>query len=186
MSKNNLNDLLDSKPPRIKKPRGLTISTDLEERTESTNAPVHKDISAPVHKSTNTEMHKDTSALGHENSGAAKQESTNALMPESTNALEHKDTGAPVQESTNAEMHKDTNALEHKNSDAAERESTGALVQESTNAPVKDPRPSKGYKIRTDIADACKLLAVQRKRKMYEVMEEGLLIYLRQQGVDIS
>src|SRR6266571_1412909 len=146
MPKNNLNDLLDNKPPRIKKPKGLTISTDLEEQTESTSA--------------------------------QEQESTNALVQKDTSALVHK--------STNAEMHKSTSTLEHKNISALEQENTNVQMQESTSAPAKDPRPSKGYKIRTDIADACKLLAVQQKRKMYEVMEEGLLMYLRQKGVDIS
>ncbi len=162
MPKNNLNDLLDNKPPRIKKPKGLTISTDLEEQTEST--------SAQEQESTNALVQKDTSAL----------------VPESTNVLEHKDTSAQVHKSTNAEMHKSTSTLEHKNISALEQENTNVQMQESTSAPAKDPRPSKGYKIRTDIADACKLLAVQQKRKMYEVMEEGLLMYLRQKGVDIS
>jgi len=162
MPKNDLNNLLDNKPPRIKKPKGLTISTDLEEQTESTSAQVQEGTNALV------------------------QKDTKALMPESTNVLVHKDTSAQVHKSTNAEMQEDTSAVEHKDTSAVERENTSAQMQKSTNAPAKDPRPSKGYKIRTDIADACKLLAVLQKRKMYEVMEEGLLMYLRQQGVDIS
>lgn len=145
MPKNNLNDLLDNKP-RIKKPKGLTLSTDVGGETESTSTSEQESTNALVQKDTSTQM------------------------PESTNVLEHKDTGAQVQESTSAQM----------------PQNTSAFVQENISASVKDPRPSKGYKIRTDIADACKLLAVQRKRKMYEVMEEGLLLYLRQQGVDIS
>ncbi len=72
---------------------------------------------------------------------------------------------ALVQKSTNAEVHKSTNAQVHQNTETI--------------------RPSKGFKLRTDVADACKLLAAREKRKLYEVMEEALIGYLQKHGVDI-
>jgi hypothetical protein len=67
--------------------------------------------------------------------------------------------------------------------------STSAQVQKSTNAQMHQPpetiRPSKGFKLRTDVADACKLVAAREKRKLYEVMEEALIEYLQKHGVAI-
>ena len=64
-----------------------------------------------------------------------------------------------------------------------------ALVHKSTSAPVyekKNIRPSKGYKIRLDIARACKTLAAEKDRPLYEIMEEALLAYLQKNGRNIS
>jgi GDP-D-mannose dehydratase len=72
-------------------------------------------------------------------------------------------------------------ALVHKSTSAEEQKSTNALVHQ--DAAIL--RPSKGFKLRTDVADACKLLAAQQKRKLYEVMEEALIEYLQKHGVDI-
>ena len=69
--------------------------------------------------------------------------------------------------------------------DLAQEKSTNAQVHKSINAPGTDPRPSKGYKIRTDIAEAYKLLAAQRKRKLYLEMEEALLTHLKKHGVEL-
>ena len=51
--------------------------------------------------------------------------------------------------------------------------------------PPETIRPSKGFKLRTDVAGACKLLAAQQKCKLYEVMEEALIEYLQKHGVAI-
>jgi hypothetical protein len=72
--------------------------------------------------------------------------------------------------------------------DSGQQES--ALVHKSTSAqvhpsPTKTVRPSKGFKLRTDVADACKFLAAREKRKLYEVMEEALIEYLQKHGVSI-
>jgi hypothetical protein len=102
MPKNKLDDLLDQKLPTIRKPKGITLSTDLVPTEE------------------------------------------NALMHKSTNALMHSPTQKP------GEM-----------------------------------RPAKGYKVRTDIAEAYKVLAAKRKHKLYMEMEEALLKHLREHGFDL-
>jgi hypothetical protein len=70
-----------------------------------------------------------------------------------------------------------------------EHSAESALVHKSTSAPVHSPsetiRPSKGFKLRSDVADACKLVAAQEKRKLYEVMEEALIEYLQKHDVNI-
>jgi len=63
-----------------------------------------------------------------------------------------------------------------------------ALVHKSTSAPVsekKNIRPSKGYKIRLDIARACQTFAAEKDRPLYEIMEEALLEYLQKYGRNI-
>ena len=104
MAKSKLDTLLDEKPGagELRKPRGVTLSTDLAEQRES----------ALVHKSTNALMH------------------------------------------------------------------SGKLT-------TSNPRPAKGYKIRTDIREAYKLLAAQHKRKLYLEMEEALLKHLKEYGIDL-
>ncbi len=82
-----------------------------------------------------------------------------------TLSTEEQPESAPVLKSTNAEVQKSTSALIHQSPETI--------------------RPSKGFKLRTDIADACKLLAVKEKRKLYEVMEEALIEYLQKHDIDI-
>ena len=63
-----------------------------------------------------------------------------------------------------------------------------AQVHKSTSAPMpvqKNIRPSKGYKIRLDIARACKTFAAEKDRPLYEIMEEALLAYLQKNGRNI-
>jgi hypothetical protein len=69
--------------------------------------------------------------------------------------------------------------------DLALEKSTNAQVHKSINAQRRDPRPSKGYKIRTDIAEAYKILAAQHGRKLYIEMEEALLTHLKRYGKDL-
>lgn len=63
-----------------------------------------------------------------------------------------------------------------------------AVVQNSRNAekPKKVIRPSKGYMIRSDVDRECKVLAAEKGRPLYEIMEEALLTYLRKHGRNIS
>ncbi len=64
-----------------------------------------------------------------------------------------------------------------------------AQVHKSTSAPVyekKNIRPSKGFKIRMDIAQECKVLAAEKHRPLYEIMEEALLAYLHKNGRNIG
>jgi hypothetical protein len=82
-----------------------------------------------------------------------------------TLSTEDSQESAPVHKSTNAEVHQSTSAQMHQNTEII--------------------RPSKGFKLRTDVADACKLVAAREKRKLYEVMEEALIEYLQNHGVDI-
>ncbi len=72
-------------------------------------------------------------------------------------------------------------ALVHKSTNAEVHQGTSAQVHQQTET----VRPSKGFKLRTDVADACKLVAAREKRKLYEVMEEALIEYLQKHGVDI-
>ena len=44
-------------------------------------------------------------------------------------------------------------------------------------APKAD-RIARGFRIRSDLVKACRLLAVQEDRKLYEVMEEAIEQYL--------
>ncbi len=77
-----------------------------------------------------------------------------------------------------------TEQQEQHTESALVHKSTSALVH-SASPPPETVRPSKGFKLRTDVADACKLFAVREKRKLYEVMEEALIDYLQKHGVDI-
>jgi len=77
----------------------------------------------------------------------------------------------------------ETQIQERPNEESAQvQNSTSAFVHKST----QDIRPSKGYKIRTDIAKECKRLAVDESRPLYEVMEEALTEYLQKHGRDIK
>ncbi len=69
-----------------------------------------------------------------------------------------------------------------------EEQQESAQVHKSTSAvkPVQQNiRPSKGYKIRTDIAQECKIVAAEKHRPLYEIMEEALLHYLQKNGRNI-
>ncbi len=46
--------------------------------------------------------------------------------------------------------------------------------------PAKPRRIKRGYELREDLVKACKMIAVQEDRKIYEVMEEALEQYLEQ------
>ena len=63
-----------------------------------------------------------------------------------------------------------------------------AVVQNNRNAGKtrKVIRPSKGYMIRSDIDKECKVLAAEKGRPLYEIMEEALITYLKKHGKNIS
>ncbi len=67
-------------------------------------------------------------------------------------------------------------------------EQDSALMHKSTSAPSivkQNIRPSKGYKIRADVARECKALAAEKGRPLYEIMEAALIQYLQQNGRNI-
>jgi hypothetical protein len=66
--------------------------------------------------------------------------------------------------------------------------SSYAEMQNSRKAekPKKVIRPSKGYMIRSDIDRECKVLAAEKGRPLYEIMEAALIAYLRKHGRNIS
>ncbi len=86
--------------------------------------------------------------------------------------------------SLSTEQQQPQSAQVHKSTSAEVQKSTSALVH-SSPPPPETVRPSKGFKLRTDVADACKLLAAREKRKLYEVMEDALIEYLQKHGIDI-
>jgi len=57
---------------------------------------------------------------------------------------------------------------------------TNAKVRNSADLPVRHKRVNRGYKIREDLIKACKRIALEEERKLYEVMEEALAQYVAQ------
>lgn len=49
--------------------------------------------------------------------------------------------------------------------------------------PVRHKRVNRGYKLREDLIKRCKIIAVEEDRKLYEVMEEALALYLAQKEI---
>jgi hypothetical protein len=90
-------------------------------------------------------------------------EKDNALSQQSDNALMQERTIASAQQSDNALSQNRKNALSHQITPG--------------NSPAPE-RVNRGYKLREDLIMACKLVALQERRKLYEVMEEALERYL--------
>ena len=62
---------------------------------------------------------------------------------------------------------------------AQTQESEITLSHNDTSVtPVTPERVARGYRFREDLIDAYKMLALKRKRKLYQVMEEALEEYL--------
>jgi len=57
---------------------------------------------------------------------------------------------------------------------------TSAKVRSSADLPVRHKRINRGYKLREDLVKACKRIALEEDRKLYEVMEEALAKYVAQ------
>lgn len=73
--------------------------------------------------------------------------------------------GAP-QDSSDAQTHERENASSHKRISA-----------------ITEPiRVNRGYKLREDLIKACKRIALDEDRHLYEVMEEALTTYLAGRG----
>jgi hypothetical protein len=56
-----------------------------------------------------------------------------------------------------------------------------AKTHERTNAPE---RIARGYKFREDLIIQCKLIALNERRKLYEVMEEALEEYIARKQIE--
>ena len=69
-------------------------------------------------------------------------------------------------DSINAQTHERDDALSHRRISAK-------------TAPV---RVNRGYKLREDLIKACKRIALEEDRHLYEVMEEALAAYLAGRG----
>ncbi len=62
--------------------------------------------------------------------------------------------------------------------DAQTHEDENALSHQRTSANTEPVRVNRGYKLREDLIKACKRLALEEDRHLYEVMEEALEAYL--------
>ncbi len=58
--------------------------------------------------------------------------------------------------------------------------STDAKTRNRINAQSHE-RVNRGYKLREDLIDGCKQIALNQHRKLYEVMEDALSEYLERQ-----
>lgn len=63
-----------------------------------------------------------------------------------------------------------------KHAPAPPRSGSSAAARTSSSSEPK--RVSRGYKLRVDLVKACKRLALEEDRNLYEVMEEALEAYL--------
>jgi hypothetical protein len=63
--------------------------------------------------------------------------------------------------------------------------STSAKTQERINA-QSHIRVNRGYKLREDLIKACKQIALDTNRNLYEVMEEALSEYIERQKASSS
>jgi len=81
-----------------------------------------------------------------------------------TDALTHNRTNAKLQERTNVQSQRSTSAESHHRTKASE----------------EPKRINRGYKLREDLIKACKRIALDEDRHLYEVMEEALEQYVKQ------
>ena len=65
---------------------------------------------------------------------------------------------------------------------AQTHESENALSHQRTSAKNEPVRVNRGYKLREDLIKACKRIALEEDRHLYEVMEEALEAYLAGRG----
>lgn len=63
---------------------------------------------------------------------------------------------------------------------AQTHEGENASSHQRTSAMVEPMRVNRGYKLREDLIKACKRIALEEDRHLYEVMEEALEAYLAQ------
>ncbi len=68
----------------------------------------------------------------------------------------------------------------HPEPEAQGDDRTNALAHQRTNAKAEPKRVNRGYKLREDLVKACKRIALEEDRLLYEVMEEALEQYVAQ------
>jgi len=71
---------------------------------------------------------------------------------------------------------------EEESKNAQTQEGEFAQSHQRTNASTEPMRVNRGYKLREDLIKACKRMALEEDRHLYEVMEEALEVYLTQRG----
>jgi hypothetical protein len=64
--------------------------------------------------------------------------------------------------------------------DAQTHEGDDALSHQRTSAKAEPVRVNRGYKLREDLIRACKRIALEEDRRLYEVMEQALEAYVAQ------
>lgn len=71
---------------------------------------------------------------------------------------------------------------------AASQDRTNAVPQQPSPPPQPEepPRVNRGVMLREDLFYECKKLAVDERRKLYEVFEEALVAYLRSKGREVA
>jgi hypothetical protein len=74
----------------------------------------------------------------------------------------------------------EADAPTHERISAESHERTSASQVGLADIPVRHKRVNRGYKLREDLIKACKRIALEEDRKLYEVMEEALAMYLAQ------
>lgn len=79
-------------------------------------------------------------------------------------------------------MRLSTDGAEGGGENAQTQEYENALSHQRTNAKAEPLRVNRGYKLREDLIKACKRIALEEDRHLYEVMEEALAAYLAQRA----
>jgi hypothetical protein len=97
--------------------------------------------------------------------------STEEPPPAPTSEIEPEAEPGPVAE---------IDALTHERISAESHQRTSATSVSLADLPVRHKRVNRGYKLREDLIKACKRIALEEDRKLYEVMEEALAMYLAQ------
>ncbi len=69
-----------------------------------------------------------------------------------------------------------------KRADAQTHERDDASTHQRISAKTAPVRVNRGYKLREDLIKACKRIALEEDRHLYEVMEEALAAYLAGRG----
>ncbi len=96
----------------------------------------------------------------------------------STEATEAQTTSSE-DERTNAISHNRTNAEIRDRANAQSQISASAKPHDRTSALDEPKRINRGYKLREDLVKACKRIALDEDRNLYEVMEEALEEYVK-------
>ncbi len=74
----------------------------------------------------------------------------------------------------------DAAGSEEEPKNAQTQEGDNALSHQRTSAMIEPMRVNRGYKLREDLIKACKRIALEEDRHLYEVMEQALEAYVAQ------